>query len=318
MTASVDILLATYQGEAFLAEQLDSLFAQTDADWRLVARDDGSTDGTRRLLERAAATHPGRVVVLPADGRRLGASGSFGFLLEQSEAPYVMFCDQDDVWLPGKVATTLAAMRSLEATHGPGTPLLVNTDLKVVDERLGVIDESLWHYQRIHPGRLDRLSRVLMQNFATGCATMANRPLVALAAPVPAAAVMHDWWLALAATAFGKVAPLREATVLYRQHGRNDVGASRWRFMTGIENLLFHRDRRRAAIARQHETDRKLVGQAEAFLARYRDRLPGPMRRTLDAFRELPEHGFLGRRRLMLRHGFLLSDRWQTFMMLVR
>jgi len=318
MKYSIDILLATYEGSAFLPAQLDSLFAQTHQEWRLVVRDDGSTDGTKEILDRTCAAHPGRVVLAPHDGRRLGASGSFAALLELSEAPYAMLCDQDDIWLPEKVELTLAAMRQLEREWGANHPLLVHTDLKVVDQRLATIDESFWHFERIHPQRVRRLSRVLMQNFATGCTVMINRPLASLALPVPAEAMMHDWWLALVAVAFGKVSSIPKTTVLYRQHGRNDTGASRWKFSTGVENFFLYRDRRRAAVAEQQRIYGALERQATAFATRYDERLNPAEREMLAAFRMLGDKGFLGRRHLMLKHGFLLSDRWLSFMSMVR
>ena len=318
MGPAIDILLSTYNGAAYLAEQLNSLLAQTCQDWRVLARDDGSTDGTQGILEGYAATHPDRFEVVPSDGRRLGAAGSFAGLLGRATAPYVMFCDQDDVWLPEKVEVTLGAMRELERTQGAHAPLLTYTDLKVVDGRLGLIDGSFWHFQRIHPERLTRLPRVLLQNFATGCTVMLNRPLVSLAGTVPTEAMMHDWWLALVATAFGKAAPVCRPTVLYRQHGGNDIGASRWRFSEGVKNFFLYRERRRAGIARQRAIDLALTRQAAAFAARFADRLSPADLATIRAFCTLPGRGFVSRRRLMLRHGFLLSDRWQTFMMLVR
>ncbi len=318
MTSAIDILLATYNGAAYLAEQLDSLFAQTCQDWRLVVRDDGSTDATLEILERYLALHPGRIVLLPLDGNRLGASASFATLLERSESPYVMFCDQDDVWLPNKVELTFAAMRDLEQVHGGQMPLLVDTDLKVVDERLALLDESFWHFERIHPQRLTKLSRVLMQNFVTGCTAMLNRPLASLAQPVSAKALMYDGWIALVATAFGKIAALSTPTVLYRQHGRNVAGASRWSFSAGVKNYFLYREQRRVALARREEAWAALRGQAEAFAARYGERMTPAQRATLRAFCQIPDRGFLGRRRLMLKHDFQVSDRWQSFMMLVR
>jgi glycosyltransferase involved in cell wall biosynthesis len=318
MAHDIDILLATYNGAAYLPEQLDSLFAQTCQDFRIVARDDGSTDATVDILTRYAGLQPGRILIIANDGRRLGASGSFGALLDLAEARYVMFCDQDDVWLPDKVALTLAAMRELESAHGREAALLVNTDLKVVDERLAVLAPSFWRFSRIHPHRLTRLPRVLMQNFATGCTVMVNRPLLALALPIPAEAVMHDWWLALVATAFGKALPLSQAMVLYRQHQRNDVGAKRWSFWGGVANFFVYRERRQAAIAQQREIYRVFERQAAAFASRFGERLSQGERDMLRAFCTLGNKGFFGRRRLMLEHGFLLSDRWQTFMMIVR
>ncbi len=315
--SAIDILLSTYNGADYLPEQLDSLFGQTCQDWRLLVRDDGSTDGTRDILERCVAMGPGRVTILPPDGERLGASMSFGRLLDQSISAYVMFCDQDDVWLPDKVEVALVAMRNLERVHGKGTPLLVSTDLKVVDERMGLVDESFWRVSRIHPERLTKLSRVLMQNFATGCTTMINRPLADLAKPMPSEALMHDWWLAMVATAFGECAALPRATVLYRQHGRNVAGVSTWSFLAGVKNFLFHRDRRRAAISRRDEILARLRAQAQAFAARFCQTLTKVDEAALDAFCQLPNKGFLGRRVLMVRHGLLPSDRWQSFMTLV-
>lgn len=318
MQRLIDILLPTYNGAAYLPEQLDSLFAQTCQEFRLLVRDDGSTDGSVEILASYAAQHVERMVIVPHDGRRLGASGNFGALLEHIEARYVMFCDQDDVWLSDKVALTLAAMRDLEQRHGEHLPLMVHTDLKVADERLALRAESFWRFSRIHPERLDRLPRVLMQNFATGCTVMVNQPLVTLARPLPTEAMMHDWWLALVATRFGRARPLPKSTVLYRQHARNDTGAARWSFWAGVGNLLFHRDRRRAAVAQQGAVTTSSAGQAAAFAARFAERLTPGEHRMLAAFASLGSRGFLARRWLMLKHGFLPSDRWQSFMMLLR
>src|SRR5829696_7008565 len=99
MTETTDILLATFNGARFLPEQLASIEAQTHGGWRLIVRDDGSDDGTRSIIEAFAERHGERVRFL-RDGRsQLGACGNFAALLEASDAPYFMFCDQDDVWL---------------------------------------------------------------------------------------------------------------------------------------------------------------------------------------------------------------------------
>src|SRR5262245_40587271 len=116
--STIDILLATYNGAAYLAEQLDSIEAQTHPNWRLIARDDGSTDGTLAVIETFRARHSEKVVVLRDEDGNIGLVQNFSRLMEASTAPYAAFCDQDDVWLPEKLSLCLERMRDLEAEHG--------------------------------------------------------------------------------------------------------------------------------------------------------------------------------------------------------
>jgi len=312
----VSILLATYNGAAYLPEQLDSLFAQTHRDWRLLVRDDCSTDATAEILAGYQEKYPGIISIVPNEGARLGACRNFGMLLEHAEAPYVMFCDQDDVWLPDKIEVTLAAMKPLEEEFGTETPLLVHTDLKVVDERLSPLGDSLWQYMGSTPERLTCINRVLMQNFATGCTVMINKALRDLAMPIPAGARMHDWWLALVATAFGRVAAVARPTILYRQHGKNDSGAVRWNFVREVIGF-FNRERRNAAITKRDAIFTNLEQQAAAFADRYVERLDRDTRLLLSEFCSLRQGGFFTRRYLTLRYGFLYSNRLANLGMLL-
>jgi glycosyltransferase involved in cell wall biosynthesis len=307
MNSAIDILLATCNGASYLPEQLDSLLAQTCRGWRLLVRDDGSSDGTREILENYRSRHPDVIIIIPDEGQNLGACGNFSRLLEQADAPYVMFCDQDDVWLPDKIELTLAAMRELERQHGAETPQLVHTDLMVVDGRLNRLGDSLWLFQCTEPQRLTKLNRLLMQNFATGCTVMINRALRDLAVPVPVEALMYDWWLALVATAFGRVAAVERPTVLYRQHGRNDIGAARWSFLANVW-FLFVSERRRAAIALLDAALASQECQATAFVDRYEERLPSAQREMLHAFCSLRRQNFIMRRYLTLRYEFFYSN----------
>lgn len=293
----VDILLATCNGSRYLREQLDSLLQQTEQSWRLIVSDDRSDDATPEVIERFAQEHPGRVVLLPPGSNRLGACGNFARLLASATAPYFMFCDQDDVWLPEKVQRSVASLRRLEQERGADVPALVHTDLRVCDRELRVLAESFWAFQTLDPQRGRALPRQLMQNAVTGCALAGNRALRKLAAPIPPAAIMHDWWLGLVAVAFGAVAALPEQTILYRQHGANTLGAQ----VGGIRGYLrklhgpaFYRQRIHAACL-----------QARCFLERYADQLPPEEKRVLRAFSELPQRSFFARRWSILRHGFL-------------
>ena len=116
--------MATYDGAAFLGEQIESIFAQQHGSLRLLVRDDGSTDATRAIVADYAARRPEMVVPVDPDGPHLGACGSFARLLEHSTADYVMLCDQDDVWLPGKVGAMLRPHDGTRRAIGPANAAL--------------------------------------------------------------------------------------------------------------------------------------------------------------------------------------------------
>lgn len=244
-TPVVEVLLATYNGERFLREQIDSILRQTYPTVRVLARDDGSADGTRAILEEYAGRYPETFALMPADGSTGGAKWNFVRLLERSTAPYVCLADQDDVWKPNKVRDSMEAMRGLERAHGGDIPLLVFSDLEVVDAELRVLYPSFWKLTRISPANIHRLERLVTQNVLTGCTAMLNRQLARLAAVMPAEVFMHDGWIALIASAMGKAAYLPEATVLYRQHGSNVVGAKKAKRAALIPQWRFHDERRK-------------------------------------------------------------------------
>jgi glycosyltransferase involved in cell wall biosynthesis len=223
----IEVLLATYNGERFLREQIDSILVQDQVGLQIIARDDGSTDGTKEILHEYACRFPDRFQVLP-EGRPSGsAKGNFLLLMKAAKADYICFSDQDDVWLPGKVSRTKAAMDDLEAQWGPRTPLLVFTDLRVVDDQLQVKYSSLWHLFKIDPASIDDLRKQLFHCVVTGCTVMVNRPLLELALRMPGDAFMHDRWIGLLAATMGKSAAVQMQTVLYRQHDRNVIGLGR-------------------------------------------------------------------------------------------
>lgn len=224
--ASVEVLLATCNGEAYLAAALDSLLAQDLAEFTLIVSDDCSTDATPRIIADYAARHPDRFSILPSFGCRLGARGNFARLVDAAHADYVLFCDQDDIWQVGKISSSLALMREMESRYGSNMPLLVHSDLVVVDESLKVLGPSFFSYSGIDPAR-DTLSDLLLGNVVTGCTMLANRALCDLARPVPPDALMFDHWFALVAAGLGRIACLAQPTVLYRQHEANLIGARR-------------------------------------------------------------------------------------------
>jgi glycosyltransferase involved in cell wall biosynthesis len=297
---SVTIVLSTYNGACFLPAQLDSLVAQTCGEWRLLARDDSSDDASREILEDFARRLSGKVDILAQDGSRLGPARSFSLLLESVRTPYALLCDQDDVWLPKKLAISLAAMRDTEARFGSERPILVHGDLQVVDENLTALGSSFWKYRGLDPHKGATLSRLLAQNVVTGCTVLVNRALMRRALPIAREAIMHDWWLALVALLFGEVVSVAQPLVLYRQHGSNTLGAKRHSLWAMLPLL-----RKRQEV---DERLRRTTEQAQALLKRYQGDLDSSQSEVLSAYASLLQLTPSARLAWVCKYGFLKTD----------
>lgn len=248
-TEKIAILMATYNGEKYISEQIDSLLAQTCDGWELFIHDDGSTDGTKEIIEKYADKYHERIHCM--DGKSTGgARENFFYLLGAVEAPYYMTCDQDDVWLDKKIEMTYNRMKCLESGEATVedektshevtshevtsrevrfyeiSPCLVYTELRVVDEQLNTIAETMSEYQSLDCTKRT-LPQYIIQNSVTGCTMMINRALrdKMLMITDISHTVMHDWWAALVAAQFGRTDFIEEPTILYRQHGDNSLGA---------------------------------------------------------------------------------------------
>lgn len=293
----VEIVLATYNGERYLPEQLDSLINQTASSAIIIVSDDGSSDQTLAIIHRYQAQYPGRLRLLPP-GPSQGASANFNYLLSASKADYVFLADQDDVWDEDKLALSLAEMKGLETRVGSSTPILVHTDLRVVDYALGLVSPSFFRLQQLDKER-QSLKDLMCQSVVTGCTALVNRALLNKALPVAPGAVMHDWWLSLVAAAFGQIGFVDRATISYRQHGNNTIGAKSW-------SVGFIADKFKRLLSPRGAANLLRPGlvQASAFLTAYSSQLNRQQRDAVAGYAGLMQAGS-GRRLLMaLKHGF--------------
>ena len=289
----VDILMATYNGAPYISQQIASILDQSHGQIRLIIRDDGSTDETVKILENLAQHHASKITLLPHD-RRLGIKGNFSRLMEHATSKYIMFADQDDVWEKRKVAETLEIMKELEASGSSDSPLLVHTDLSVVDGNLTVLSPSFWKYTHMNILKGQTLNRLLMQNVVTGCATMINLPLLKLAYPIPEKAVMHDWWVALVASACGTMAALPESTIKYRQHGKNSLGAKKFMSLRYMKQ----------GVGKLASNEPEKLFQASELYRRYADQLTAQQREMLKAYLMLSQVSFLKKAVLIFKYRF--------------
>jgi len=221
------ILIGTFNGSAYIQEQIKSIRAQSfHQDWRLLIRDDLSSDDTLVQIE-SIVSQDKHIQLIPNNSVRLGPAGNYGALMHyayEAGANYVMLADQDDVWLPNKISEQMALMEEMEREN-LNKPTIVHSDLIVVDEKLQKIHPSFMTYQGIYNEENNPLQVLLVQNFVTGCASLINRSLLKVILPVPGEVIMHDWWIALCAAACGHIGYLPHPTILYRQHSGNHVGA---------------------------------------------------------------------------------------------
>lgn len=224
----ITILLASYNGERYIGEQIESILKQSYQDFVLYIQDDRSTDRTYEIICGYASAFPDKVKVSQNQVNTGNAKFNFLNMMVDHEDEYLMLCDQDDVWLPDKIEKTLICMQEAEKRYGIHTPLLVYTDLKVADEQLNVLSESMMHRVAADFTKTS-LKDQLPQNTLTGCTALYNRALAERIREVPEFTVMHDWWLMLIAAGLGHAVYFSESTMLYRQHGDNSVGTRNMR-----------------------------------------------------------------------------------------
>ena len=262
---TVAICMATYNGAKYLEQQLNSILKQTYQNWILFIRDDDSTDDTLRILQHYASLNPDKIILLQEPSLTGGsAKKNFACILswvkQHYDFSYFMFADQDDVWLKTKIEKSIHLLREHE--NASKIPLLVHTDLKVVDQDLNVLGDSFFEYRALNPDIKD-LRHLLIQNNVTGCTMLWNKTLNDLLNIEDDAVAMHDWWIALTACCFGKILCLKEPTILYRQHGSNVVGATQVNSVGFVLNRI-------SRLKYVKRTLRMATEQAGSFLAQYK------------------------------------------------
>lgn len=234
------ILLATYNGNKYIAEQLDSLLCQTYTDFHILISDDGSNDSTVSIINHYCETYK-KIKLLPPKNKKMGVCGNFEYLLENADdADYIMFCDQDDIWQPDKVLLAMASMKKEETLHTNQTPILVYSNMQYVSSDLTSISYlSICVEQKNKP-------TLLVQNYIYGCTMLLNKCLYLLLLPISKNADNHDAWTSLVACMTGKIVYIPDKTILYRQHDSNASGnvknsSFKKRFQRNILNIKTER-----------------------------------------------------------------------------
>ena len=311
MSALVDILMATYNGERFVADQLLSLLQQEYPHIHIYIRDDGSTDQTVNIIEDFCSKYPQNITFIQDGKKNLGATQNFAALMEYSTASYICFSDQDDIWMKDKVQWMMGIMEKTEKQH-PGVPVYVFSDLTVADTNMNITHRSLNQRDGLSP-RKTATNQLLMQNVPYGCATMINRELLLKSLPIPKDALLHDHWMALVASLFGKITYLDEPLVLHRIHDNNASRAGSvhrkeidQQLASKINNKNFH------------NYLFKQVAQAEALLKKFEPELSEKQVNTLQQFIALKTTKGIERKKLIIKNRFFKNAWLNTIKLIVR
>jgi glycosyltransferase involved in cell wall biosynthesis len=245
----VQVLLSTFNGEAFLLRQLNSILQQEKVQVSIFIRDDGSQDRTVNIIKEQMKTHPNIQLI---EGSNIGVVRSY-FALMDAASPtcdFFAFCDQDDVWLPNKLTVAVSKLAGFADAALFASPVWITDDGERI---LGQTD--------IPPKPLG-LANALVQNRLIGCTIVFNAAALQLVRTNPSdlrRVNMHDWWLYLVVSAFGSIVFHSTPTILYRQHASNVVGLKSDDF--------------KARVDRFKKNQRNCSRQAGAFLEAFEYRL---------------------------------------------
>jgi glycosyltransferase involved in cell wall biosynthesis len=298
---TVDIVLGAYQAEGWCDVAISTIVAQDFKNWRLIIRDDGSTDSTISILRFWRNRFPSQIVILDEDQpQNLGITGNFSRLFAASNAPYVMIASWDDVWYPDKVSTALKGMNAAEQQWGKLCPVLVHTDWRIVDGNLHKISDSARKHFGLWPDRATSVGSLFLETQVWGCTAMANRSLIDLAGSIPREATVEDRWLVLVAQAFGKVVALPEVTLDWRLHRTNT--SATWlpsNFLEAFLSIFVNPGAYRREFASKVL---KSQGIIRSFAERFAERLEPRDKASVDAFLSLQSMGFMERRLALLKH----------------
>jgi len=227
----VSVVMATFNGEKYLREQLDSILDQDYRHLEVIVVDDASTDSTVSILEEYSQRD--KRLSYTCVEKNAGASASFELALGLAKGNFIAFSDQDDIFDGQKISVMVAALKANPSRD------MVASDLSLIDAEGNIIADSMWQHQQLRVKEGKPFKQLLYMNFVTGCAMMIRRRLLKIALPFPADCMVHDWWLAVVSCSGrgGGLALVKQPLTLYRQHGANSIGSHQVSLQSSIKRV---------------------------------------------------------------------------------
>ncbi|MBO0949263.1 glycosyltransferase family 2 protein [Fibrella forsythiae] len=285
----LSVALATYNGAKYLPQLLESLSQQTLQPAEIIVFDDGSTDNTLAVLNQFIQQLP---ITIHVNDQPLGVVRNFKKAVSACRGQYIAFCDQDDIWLPDKLARSVEAIKKIDSPK----PTMVYTDLIVVDEQLNKLAVSYWEHRKLKPAK-ESFKSLLYGNIITGCTMIINRAMAIEVRRMPDLVLMHDFWIGCVAYGVGRCVFINQPTVLYRQHASNVTNndAVTWRTRwSRLYNFLLSKEQASHFLCAE-------INQARLFLSLYGHQLSLINRKAL-------------RQIIDLENNMPISRKWRTFL----
>jgi len=249
---SIAILLAAYNAEKYLAEQIESLISQTNQDWTLYIRNDGSKDNTDNIILDYCNRYT-NIIEIDRGGLNLGCRNNFFRLLEVVESDYYMFCDADDVWFDDKIELSVKRMEEINLAN-PNKPLLVHTDSAIYDENLNLVAESFWKTVNINPDNFLTFNQICICCCIGGSTMLFNKRVKELMFPLADNNLIFDYWIAINVVKHGIVSTIHTPTKKYRQHNSNVCGVT-----VGDENSIYNKLRNAKTLFKRYKVESNML-----------------------------------------------------------
>lgn len=213
----VSIVVATYNGDLFLSEQLESIKNQIYENFEIIISDDASTDSTFEIINSFVKNNPDLIIKLNFNKKNLGYVKNFEKAISLSNGNYIALCDQDDIWMPEKLSKCIDNLENTKA-------LAIFTNAKIINDKGDYTNDTLFSLVKFEP-EIDHISPSFfyLQNCATGCTMVINRALLETAIPFPES-LPHDWWLAYQASFLNSLIYTDDYLIKYRLHNNNTIG----------------------------------------------------------------------------------------------
>jgi glycosyltransferase involved in cell wall biosynthesis len=279
----ISVALCTYNGEKYLAQQLDSILVQTITPFELVIADDCSTDGTLDLIKKKSEETSIPVRLLRSKSN-VGVKANFEKAISECSGEYIALADQDDIWQRDKLQIFAQAILDSDRS----VPTLFYADPALIGSSGEELQGSFLSRARIEPPVVDYWKLLATRNFAPGCCTVFDRTMVKQLLPFPEQAIIHDWWINLLFSLGGRICRVDSQTMMYRLHAGNNqgigthgralkAGSSVGFLRLGSDNLLVEIRQLGSALARLHKESVPYPAQVDQLAALFdRGRMERP------------------------------------------